>query len=42
MERKTITIKKEIWKKLAQLKLDLDFSSFDDLFEYFMKKEDQE
>ncbi len=37
-ERITITIRKKIWKVLSQLKLDKDLRSFDEVFEYLLKK----
>jgi len=37
-EKITITIKKEIYKKLAQLKIDKDLKTFDEVLEYILKK----
>ena len=37
-DRITITIKKAIWKKLSQLKLDRGFKTFDDVLENLLKK----
>ena len=37
-ERITITIKKAIWKKLSQLKLDRGFKTFDEGLEHLFKK----
>ena len=37
-EKITITIKKSIYKKLAQLKLDKDLKTFDDVLDYVLQK----
>ena len=34
----TITIRKDIYKQLAQLKLDEDFKIFDEVLEFLLKK----
>lgn len=34
----TITISKKIWKKLAKLKIDKDFKSYDEALEFLFKK----
>ena len=34
----TITIRKDIYKKLAQLKLDKDLKTFDEVMDYVLKK----
>jgi len=37
-ETKTITIKKEIYKILAQMKLDKDLKTFDEVLYYILEK----
>ena len=37
-EKITITIKKKIYKKLAQLKLDKDLKTFDEVLDYVLQK----
>ena len=38
MEKITITIDKEIYKKLAQMKLDQDLRTFDEVLDFMLKK----
>lgn len=37
-EKITITIKKSIYKQLAQMKLDKDLKTFDEVLEFILKK----
>lgn len=36
--RKTITLTKDVWKKLTRKKLDKDYKSYSDLLEDLLKK----
>ena len=39
MEKITITIDKEIYKKLAQMKLDKDLKTFDEVLSFILKNQ---
>jgi predicted CopG family antitoxin len=38
MDRITIGISKEVWKKLMQLKIDKTFRTFDEVLSYLLNK----
>ena len=38
MEKVTLSIDRDLWKQLSQLKLDLDIKTFDELIKHLIKR----